>query len=106
MRPRTEVSFLSGDLTIAEARRQVRDGPYSRYPIIDKTPDDVLGFIHVRDLMPRDGKAEYDDGPMPFRIGGVPDVVQPGPDPYFAYLAYPGVQCVTLRQVMREMMAA
>ncbi|WP_411375705.1 hemolysin family protein [Arthrobacter sp. MPF02] len=62
MRPRTEVTFLSGGLTIAEARRQVRDGPYSRYPVIDKTPDDVLGFIHVRDLMPRDGKAEEDDG--------------------------------------------
>lgn len=62
MRPRTEVTFLSGDLTIAEARSQVRDGPFSRYPVIDKTPDDVLGFIHVRDLMPRDGGSEYDGG--------------------------------------------
>lgn len=62
MRPRTEVTFLSGDLTIAEARSQVRDGPFSRYPVIDKTPDDVLGFIHVRDLMPRDSEDEYDGG--------------------------------------------
>lgn len=62
MRPRIEVTFLSGDLTIAEARSQVRDGPFSRYPVIDKTPDDVLGFIHVRDLMPRDGEPEYDGG--------------------------------------------
>jgi putative hemolysin len=65
MRPRTEVTFLSGDLTIAEARGEVRNGPFSRYPIIDKTPDDVLGFIHVRDLMPRegeDGQGEYDGG--------------------------------------------
>jgi putative hemolysin len=27
---------------------------------MNKTPDDVLGFIHVRDLVPRDGK--HDDG--------------------------------------------
>jgi putative hemolysin len=60
MRPRTEVTFLSGDLTIAEARGLVRDGPFSRYPVIGRTPDDVLGFIHVRDLMPRDG--EHDGG--------------------------------------------
>jgi putative hemolysin len=29
---------------------------------MDKSPDDVLGFVHIRDLMPRDG--EYDDGPV------------------------------------------
>ncbi|WP_461189315.1 hemolysin family protein [Arthrobacter sp. Z4-13] len=60
MRPRTEVTFVNGNLSIADARHLVRDGPYSRYPVIDKTPDDVLGFIHIRDLMPRDGK--YNDG--------------------------------------------
>lgn len=59
MRPRTEVTFIDGNLTVAGVRSMVRDGPFSRYPVIDKTPDDVLGFIHVRDLMPRDGK--YDD---------------------------------------------
>ena len=62
MRPRTDVTFINGSTTIAEARSMVLDGPYSRYPVMDKTPDDVLGFIHVRDLMPRDGK--YDDGPV------------------------------------------
>ena len=62
MRPRTEVTFIDGALTIAEARRMVRDGPYSRFPVIGRSPDDVLGFVHIRDLMPRDG--EYDDGPV------------------------------------------
>jgi putative hemolysin len=60
MRPRTEVAFIDGALTIAAARSLVRDGPYSRFPVIDRTPDDVLGFIHIRDLMPRDEK--YDEG--------------------------------------------
>ncbi|WP_457966011.1 hemolysin family protein [Arthrobacter sp. D1-29] len=60
MRPRTEVTFIDGSLTIEAARSKLRDGPFSRYPVIDRTPDDVLGFIHIRDLMPRDD--EYDQG--------------------------------------------
>jgi len=59
MRPRTEVTFIEGTMSIAAARTMVRDGPYSRYPVIDRTPDDVIGFIHIRDLMPRDEK--YDE---------------------------------------------
>lgn len=53
MRPRTEVTFIDGATTIADARSMVRDGPYSRFPVIGKGPDDVLGFVHIRDLMPR-----------------------------------------------------
>ncbi|HSO89620.1 MAG TPA: hemolysin family protein [Arthrobacter sp.] len=60
MRPRTEVAFIDGAMSIAAARSIVRDGPYSRYPVIGRTADDVLGFVHIRDLMPRgDG---YDEG--------------------------------------------
>ncbi|TLM70283.1 hemolysin family protein [Pseudarthrobacter sp. NamB4] len=62
MRPRTDVTFLSGALTVAAARNMVRDGPHSRFPVIGTSPDDVLGFIHIRDLMPRDG--DYDDLPV------------------------------------------
>ncbi|WP_104173481.1 hemolysin family protein [Arthrobacter sp. Y81] len=54
MRPRTEVTFIDGIMSIADARGMVRDGPYSRFPVIGRTPDDVLGFVHIRDLMPRD----------------------------------------------------
>ncbi|HEY8701676.1 MAG TPA: hemolysin family protein, partial [Arthrobacter sp.] len=56
MRPRTEVTFIDGAQTIAAARSMLRDRPYSRYPVIDRTPDDVLGFVHIRDLMPRDDR--------------------------------------------------
>jgi putative hemolysin len=54
MRPRTEVTFIDGTTSIADARSMVQDGPYSRFPVIGRTPDDVLGFVHIRDLMPRD----------------------------------------------------
>jgi putative hemolysin len=58
MRPRTEVTFIEGTMSIADARRMVRDGPYSRFPVIGRTPDDVLGFVHIRDLMPRDERQD------------------------------------------------
>ncbi|YAL83047.1 hemolysin family protein [Dermacoccaceae bacterium W4C1] len=51
MRPRHEVVFLAADLSLAEATAQVKDEPYSRFPVIGDDFDDVLGFVHVRDLL-------------------------------------------------------
>jgi putative hemolysin len=51
MRPRTDVAFVPGDLTLAQAAARVRDLPYSRYPVTGSGFDDVLGFLHVRDLL-------------------------------------------------------
>jgi putative hemolysin len=56
MRPRTEVRFISGSMTLAEARDYTRNVPFSRYPVIGRTPDEVLGFIHIRDLVPHPGE--------------------------------------------------
>lgn len=58
MRPRADVAFLDGSMPIAEAAAYVREMPYSRYPVTGKDFDDVLGFVHVRDLLDiRDPKA-------------------------------------------------
>ncbi len=70
MRPRTDVSFIDGGLTLAEAAAQVRDMPYSRYPVTGEGFDDVLGFLHVRDLL------AIDAAPGPARQGRLP----PGAD--------------------------
>ena len=51
MRPRADVVFLDGDTPLADAAAQVRELPYSRYPVIGNSFDDVLGFVHVRDLL-------------------------------------------------------
>ncbi|WP_329609179.1 hemolysin family protein [Arthrobacter sp. ATA002] len=51
MRPRPEVRFLAADLTVAQARAAVHQLPYSRYPVIGDSPDDIIGFVHVRDLL-------------------------------------------------------
>lgn len=48
----------------------LREGPYSRYPVMGRTPDDVLGFIHIRDLMPRDDR--NDEGMVKDIIRDIP----------------------------------
>ncbi|MFC7481315.1 hemolysin family protein [Luedemannella flava] len=53
MVPRTEVVFLDRGMAIAEAVRVVRDAPHSRFPVVDGSRDDVIGFVHLRDLLIR-----------------------------------------------------
>lgn len=50
MRPRPEVIALDDGTTVAEAVERIRDLPYSRYPVADTSIDDIVGFVHVRDL--------------------------------------------------------
>src|SRR6478736_7702319 len=54
MVPRTEVDFLPGDMPAHRAVRELLNAPHSRYPVIGESADDVLGFVHVRDLLDPD----------------------------------------------------
>ena len=54
MVPRTEVDFLPGDMPAHRAVREVIKAPHSRYPVIGDSADDVIGFVHVRDLLDPD----------------------------------------------------
>jgi putative hemolysin len=54
MLPRTEVEFLEASISIGEAARIVSEAPHSRYPVIRDSADDVIGFVHVRDLLTLD----------------------------------------------------
>jgi putative hemolysin len=51
MIPRTEVTFLEASLTISKAAKVAADSPHSRYPVVGRDQDDVLGFVHIRDLL-------------------------------------------------------
>jgi len=57
MVPRTEVDFLSGDMPAHKVIRTIQEQPHSRYPVIGEDVDDVLGFVHVRDLFDLDPAA-------------------------------------------------
>lgn len=48
---RTEVTFLEGSLTVSRAAKLSADSPHSRYPVTGESNDDVVGFVHIRDLL-------------------------------------------------------
>ena len=54
MLPRTEVAFLDAGTPVGEAILQVSDAPHSRYPVIRGSADDVVGVVHIRDLLTPD----------------------------------------------------
>jgi putative hemolysin len=51
MVPRTEVDFLPGDMPAHRAVRELIKAPHSRYPVMGESADDIIGFVHVRDLL-------------------------------------------------------
>ena len=51
MVPRTEVDFMDVSLTVGKAIDLAVDKAHSRYPVIRGSSDEVIGFIHVRDLL-------------------------------------------------------
>jgi putative hemolysin len=54
MVPRTEVDFLAGDMPVHRAVRELTKAPHSRYPVRGESADDIIGFVHVRDLLDPD----------------------------------------------------
>jgi putative hemolysin len=51
LRPRTEVEFLAAGTTVGEAARIAAGVPYSRLPVYQDSYDNVIGFVHIRDLL-------------------------------------------------------
>jgi putative hemolysin len=50
MTPRTEVTFLDASMTASRAAKLVAESNWSRFPVAGRDEDDVVGFVHVRDL--------------------------------------------------------
>lgn len=51
MVPRTEVEFLDASTAVSRAAKAVIGSPHSRWPVVRASQDDVVGFVHVRDLV-------------------------------------------------------
>lgn len=51
MTPRVRMVGLEDTLTVAEALDVVKDSPYSRFPLYHEDYDEILGMIHVKDLI-------------------------------------------------------
>ena len=54
MIPRTEVDFIPASMPAYKAAQFALERPHSRYPVIGDSSDDVIGFVHVRDLLEPD----------------------------------------------------
>lgn len=51
MVPRPEVDFLPAGLTVSRAARLALAHPHSRFPVIGRDADEVIGVVHLRDLL-------------------------------------------------------
>jgi putative hemolysin len=49
--PRTEVEFLAADTPLARAAEIAAQASHSRFPVYQESYDDVIGFVHLRDLL-------------------------------------------------------
>jgi putative hemolysin len=49
--PRTEVEFLDAGMTVSRAAKNAAATPYSRFPVVRGSHDEVVGFVHVKDLL-------------------------------------------------------
>jgi magnesium and cobalt exporter, CNNM family len=68
LRPRTEVEFLAAGTNVGVAAQIAASVPYSRLPVYQGSYDNVIGFVHIRDLL----------GPgAPARSALVDEVVRP-----------------------------
>jgi len=49
--PRTEVEFIAAATPLDRAAKIAVAAPYSRFPVYQESYDNVIGFVHVRDLL-------------------------------------------------------
>jgi CBS domain containing-hemolysin-like protein len=88
MVPRTEMAAISGDSSLEQITRAFEKYRYSRLPVYRDSLDNVIGFIHSKDVMP------YLLHPERFRLE---DVLQP---PLYV------VDTARLEDVLRQMQKA
>ena len=88
MVPRTAIAAIPADCTLEALTKAFEQHRYSRLPVYRESIDDVIGFVHSKDVMP------YILHPQTFRLE---DVLQP---PLFV------VDTARLEDVLRQMQKA
>ncbi len=51
MTPRVNVVNIEHDMSISDAVDVIEKNPHTRFPIIEETPDVIIGFVHSRDVL-------------------------------------------------------
>ena len=64
MVPRTQVDSLWDSDTVGDLRRRMAEDGHSRYPVLAEETDEVLGVVHLSDLLAGDFADELPVGPL------------------------------------------
>lgn len=78
MTPRTSMVSLPVDAALAEVLRVATDSAHTRLPVWDRSPDDVVGILHTRELLTR--IAENTGSGAPIDLPSLRPLLRP---PYF-----------------------
>ncbi len=65
MVPRTDIAAVPHDITLATLSKHITEFRHTRIPVYEETLDRVLGFVHVKDLLPMLG------GTQAYQLKGV-----------------------------------
>lgn len=60
MLPRTDMDCLFAELSFAENLRLVYQSKHTRYPVAVESKDNIIGFVHITDLLTADPDEEHD----------------------------------------------
>jgi CBS domain containing-hemolysin-like protein len=75
MLPRREIDFLDIRASLADCLQAVAQTRHTRYPVCDGSLDEVLGLVHIKDLVGIDPDAPFDLRAVMRPLRTVPDTV-------------------------------
>ncbi len=73
MIPRTDIIAFNVALTLKEVIKRIKRYGHSRYPVYENSIDNIIGFIHVKDVYPEVGKSKKD--PKLSELGIIRDII-------------------------------
>lgn len=73
MIPRTDVIAFNVALTLKEVIKRIKRYGHSRYPVYENSIDNIIGFVHVKDVYPEIGKSKKD--PKLSGLGIIRDII-------------------------------
>lgn len=60
MTPRVEVEAINSSSNFQEVVEFILDAGFSRVPVFENQPDNIIGILYIKDLLPHINKSEYD----------------------------------------------
>lgn len=77
MVPRIDINGIKDSLTVSECIDKVKESRHSRFPVYHENIDDVVGMVHVKDLLKHvaDGEADTPISQLAKKIDYIPETM-------------------------------